>query len=73
MLEQRDAASVTEADVRAVLPRFLGPQKQVPPMYSAIKIGGKKLYELAPLIRFSPSVTKPSSSRQGSASAIRPR
>ena len=47
VLEQRDAASVTEADVRTVLPRFLGPQKQVPPMYSAIKIGGKKLYELA--------------------------
>lgn len=47
VLEQRDAASVTEADVRAALPRFLGPQKQVPPMYSAIKIGGKKLYELA--------------------------
>lgn len=47
VLEQRDAASVTEADVRAVLTHFLGPQKQVPPMYSAIKIGGKKLYELA--------------------------
>mgnify|MGYP000397548636 CR=1 FL=1 len=47
VLEQRDAASVTEADVRAVLTRFLGPQKQVPPVYSAIKIGGKKLYELA--------------------------
>ena len=47
VLEQREAASVTEADVRAALPRFLGPQKQVPPMYSAIKIGGKKLYELA--------------------------
>ena len=41
VLEQRDASSVTEADVRAALPRFLGPQKQVPPMYSAIKIGGK--------------------------------
>ena len=47
VLEQRDAASVTEADVRAALPHFLGPQEQVPPMYSAIKIGGKKLYELA--------------------------
>ncbi|MCL2078401.1 MAG: tRNA pseudouridine(55) synthase TruB [Oscillospiraceae bacterium] len=34
-------------DVRAVLPLFLGEQKQLPPMYSAIKIGGKKLYELA--------------------------
>ena len=47
VLEQRDAASATEADVRAALTHFLGPQKQVPPMYSAIKIGGKKLYELA--------------------------
>ena len=47
VLEQRDAASVTEADVRAALPRFLGPQKQVPPMYSALKVNGKKLYELA--------------------------
>ena len=47
VLEQRDAASVTEADVRTVLPRFLGPQKQVPPMYSALKVNGKKLYELA--------------------------
>lgn len=35
------------AAVAAVLPRFLGPQAQIPPMYSAIKIGGKKLYELA--------------------------
>jgi len=26
---------------------FIGEQKQIPPMYSAIKIGGKKLYELA--------------------------
>ena len=47
VLEQRDASSVTEADVRAALPRFLGPQKQVPPMYSALKVNGKKLYELA--------------------------
>ena len=30
-----------------VLSRFLGPQEQIPPMYSAVKIGGKKLYELA--------------------------
>lgn len=25
----------------------MGPQQQVPPMYSAVKIDGKKLYELA--------------------------
>ena len=39
--------SVTREQVEAVLQGFLGPQQQVPPMYSAVKIGGKKLYELA--------------------------
>ena len=34
-------------DVAMVLSRFLGPQEQIPPMYSAVKIGGRKLYELA--------------------------
>lgn len=33
--------------VEAILPRFLGEQEQIPPMYSAIKINGQKLYELA--------------------------
>ena len=36
-----------EARVRAVLRRFEGAQQQVPPMYSAVKIGGKKLVDLA--------------------------
>lgn len=31
----------------AVLPKFIGEQNQIPPMYSAIKVDGKKLYELA--------------------------
>ena len=35
------------AAVEAVLSRFLGEQDQIPPMYSAIKVGGQKLYELA--------------------------
>ena len=34
-------------DINNVLQSFLGKQKQVPPMYSAIKINGKKLYEYA--------------------------
>ena len=34
-------------DINNVLQIFLGKQKQVPPMYSAIKINGKKLYEYA--------------------------
>ena len=37
----------SEAEVRAVLPRFTGRIEQIPPMYSAIKIQGKKLYEIA--------------------------
>ena len=46
VLEQRPAA-ITRAQLEAVLPRFTGEIDQVPPMYSAIKIGGRKLYELA--------------------------
>ena len=34
-------------ELRSMIPRFIGPQKQIPPMYSAVKIGGKKLYQLA--------------------------
>ena len=39
--------SLTEEELLAVLPRFRGDILQVPPMYSAIKIGGQKLYDLA--------------------------
>lgn len=45
-LEQRPV-SVTPEALKAVLSTFTGTQEQLPPMYSAIKIGGKKLYELA--------------------------
>jgi len=38
---------VTEDALRAVLARFTGEIEQVPPMYSAVKIQGKRLYELA--------------------------
>lgn len=41
------AVSATVDDLRAVLPQFTGEIFQIPPMFSAIKIGGKKLYELA--------------------------
>ena len=33
--------------INEILKTFLGAQKQVPPMYSAIKVNGKKLYEYA--------------------------
>lgn len=35
------------SDIEKVLKSFLGKQKQIPPMFSAKKVGGKKLYELA--------------------------
>ncbi len=35
------------AAIEAVLAKFRGPQLQTPPMYSAVKVGGKRLYELA--------------------------
>ena len=35
------------AALEALLPRFLGEQDQIPPMYSAVKVGGQKLYDLA--------------------------
>ena len=47
ILSRRDAAGVSEADVRAVLPRFTGEIDQVPPAYSAIKRDGKRMYDLA--------------------------
>ena len=46
VLEQRPV-SAGRAELEAALARFRGEISQIPPMYSAIKIGGKKLYELA--------------------------
>ena len=46
VLEERPV-SVTGEALEQVLERFRGEIQQVPPMYSAIKINGKKLYELA--------------------------
>jgi tRNA pseudouridine55 synthase len=45
--EARDASHISADEMRAVLPRFVGHIQQTPPMYSAKKIGGQKLYELA--------------------------
>ena len=46
ILEERPVG-VTRGELEGVLPRFTGAIEQIPPMYSAIKINGKKLYELA--------------------------
>ncbi len=39
--------NVSEAELRAVLPRFMGEIDQIPPMYSALKVNGQKLYDIA--------------------------
>ena len=46
VLSQQEV-SLTQQQVEAVLPKFRGEILQVPPMYSAIKVNGQKLYELA--------------------------
>jgi len=47
VLQTRDASHVQRSDVEIQLGNFLGDIQQVPPMYSAIKQGGRKLYDLA--------------------------
>jgi tRNA pseudouridine55 synthase len=47
VMETRPVPELTEADVRAAVQGFLGDQYQMPPMYSAIKIGGVPLYKKA--------------------------
>lgn len=39
--------NVSEQDIRDAVSSFIGVIEQIPPMYSAIKVDGKKLYELA--------------------------
>ena len=39
--------NVTESLVREMIQSFVGLYEQIPPMYSALKVNGKKLYELA--------------------------
>jgi len=47
IVQQRPAAHLTQSAVEAVLSQFVGKLNQVPPMYSAIQVEGKRLYDLA--------------------------
>ena len=47
ILTQHDTSAVGEETLRQVVARFRGPQRQIPPMYSAVKVGGKPLYKAA--------------------------
>lgn len=55
---RRAEVRVSEQDLQAAMDRFVGDIEQVPPAYSAVKVGGRKLYEAA---------------RQGRAVEARPR
>lgn len=45
--QQVSETSLNENNILNVLRSFIGKQEQIPPMYSAIKVNGKKLYEYA--------------------------
>jgi tRNA pseudouridine55 synthase len=45
--EERPVPALTEAQVKAEMKTFIGDQYQTPPMFSAKKINGQKLYKLA--------------------------
>lgn len=47
VVAERDASGVSLRDVEALLPRYAGSILQVPPMYSALKQGGRTLYSMA--------------------------
>lgn len=44
---RRGRKTIEQAEIEALLPRFTGDIEQIPPMYSALKRDGKRLYELA--------------------------
>jgi tRNA pseudouridine55 synthase len=44
---ERAEVNVTPEQIREVFPRFIGEFDQIPPMYSAKKVNGQKLYDLA--------------------------
>jgi tRNA pseudouridine55 synthase len=47
VVEEHDASGVTDADLEDARQAFLGEIEQRPPMYSAVKMGGERLYKKA--------------------------
>lgn len=47
VLEEKATDTLAEGQVKQCIQSFIGEQDQIPPMYSALKVNGKKLYELA--------------------------
>jgi len=47
VIEENPVSGITEEEILKVRDNFVGEIQQVPPMYSALKVGGKTLYKLA--------------------------
>ncbi|MFA6568165.1 MAG: tRNA pseudouridine(55) synthase TruB [Victivallales bacterium] len=47
VISEKDCSFLTEETVRSEFAKFAGEMEQIPPMVSAVKIDGKRLYELA--------------------------
>lgn len=47
IIEEKEVENIDVEQIEEALKSFIGKQEQLPPMYSAIKINGKKLYEYA--------------------------
>ena len=47
ILDENDISGLNEEIVKETILGFIGDYDQIPPMYSALKVNGKKLYELA--------------------------
>lgn len=47
ILEQKSTETLSETETSECIQRYIGTYEQLPPMYSALKVNGKKLYELA--------------------------
>ena len=47
IIEEKEYSNLCENEVKKVFSSFIGKQIQIPPIYSAIKVNGKKLYEYA--------------------------
>lgn len=47
VLRREETTTISEEQVRQAILSFVGEYDQIPPMYSALKVNGKKLYELA--------------------------
>ena len=46
-VQSQTESHITEAQLRALLPSFLGEIDQIPPMFSAVQVNGRRLYDIA--------------------------